>query len=328
MDASVVAVEEDGPNDDGCYWHEVRAVLDALVSGARYGVKIRLPHAFVMTFMFRRDLSTRGKLKAILRAVSEHARTLGSFALVYKTVLVGLKFLQRKYGKTLEDSLGANALGRVLMSLIGELFLYEAFWILEVLGGSYACLCSVFILFSQQARPPSCSLPSASHHLPFQYPTMEAQHPNMVLHVHGRAGPNTRCMRSLRVPSAGTLCGATIRPLVTRCSFMFPFASWPVCGSVCPCMTTGIGACGIGWLPPWHGRSSCTCGKPRRIRCSRLCARVWTKFMIPNPLSDGNRGVEKISSDPYIVGWVMTVKSNNGSAHNTTTHSAVEWHGA
>ena len=62
--------------------------MAAALAGARYGVKIRLPHAAVMTFLFRRDLNVRQKLTAIWRATVEHARRLGSFALIYKAMLV------------------------------------------------------------------------------------------------------------------------------------------------------------------------------------------------------------------------------------------------
>ena len=35
---------------------ELKSIAAALIGGARYGAKIRLPHALVMTFLFRRDL--------------------------------------------------------------------------------------------------------------------------------------------------------------------------------------------------------------------------------------------------------------------------------
>jgi len=103
---------------------EVLAVVAALVSGARYGVKIRLPHALVMTFMFRRDLSTRGKLRSITDAVLEHAGSLASFATVYQVTLAILKLLQRKYGKVQRNGSQnlsvAKSFGRALMNLICE----------------------------------------------------------------------------------------------------------------------------------------------------------------------------------------------------------------
>ena len=63
---------------------EVHAILSALVGGARYGLKIRLPHAMVMTFLFRRDLTSSEKLKSVLNMAYEHAYSLGSFATIYK----------------------------------------------------------------------------------------------------------------------------------------------------------------------------------------------------------------------------------------------------
>jgi hypothetical protein len=71
---------------------ELHQILLALVGGARYGIKIRLPHALVMTLLFRRDLSDKEKLKNILRLVLEHASNLAAFATIYKTLLAALKW--------------------------------------------------------------------------------------------------------------------------------------------------------------------------------------------------------------------------------------------
>lgn len=138
MDASIIDDDHNENDDDlpttiGGSWNdEIAAVVAAAVAGARYGVKIRLPHALIMTFMFRRDLSVHDKLRVVIRAVLEHARSLGSFALVYKACLLLLKVLgnygrqqiqtkpvsggQHKQTKTM-----FNVIGRVIMSLIGEL---------------------------------------------------------------------------------------------------------------------------------------------------------------------------------------------------------------
>lgn len=70
---------------DFYHWkHEIGAILAGLLGGARYGVKIRLPHALVMTTVFRKDLTSRGKLRQILRMTFEHATHLAAFATVYK----------------------------------------------------------------------------------------------------------------------------------------------------------------------------------------------------------------------------------------------------
>eukprot|EP00536_Pseudo-nitzschia_multiseries_P011008 jgi/Psemu1/204701/e_gw1.355.19.1 len=70
---------------------ELSAVVSALIGGATYGVKIRLPHALVMTCLFRRDLSSKQKLRTILRLVYEHASNLAAFATIYKVALAALK---------------------------------------------------------------------------------------------------------------------------------------------------------------------------------------------------------------------------------------------
>jgi peroxisomal membrane protein 4 len=63
---------------------ELHAIVAALVGGARYGIKIRLPHALIMTMLFRRDLTSRQKVESVLKLAYEHASNLGAFATVYK----------------------------------------------------------------------------------------------------------------------------------------------------------------------------------------------------------------------------------------------------
>lgn len=63
---------------------EVKAILAGLLGGGKYGVKIRLPHALVMTLLFRRNLSAQDKLKIILKSTFEHSKNLASFAAIYK----------------------------------------------------------------------------------------------------------------------------------------------------------------------------------------------------------------------------------------------------
>lgn len=76
-------------------WDESLSILSAGFSGARYGVKIRLPHALIMTFLFRKDLATSQKLKCVLQLVKEHASSLAMFAGTYKAILAILKWLSR-----------------------------------------------------------------------------------------------------------------------------------------------------------------------------------------------------------------------------------------
>ena len=63
---------------------ELHAIAAGLVGGARYGFKIRLPHAMVMIWLFRQDLSSKQKMKTIGKLVVEHTTNLATFAALYK----------------------------------------------------------------------------------------------------------------------------------------------------------------------------------------------------------------------------------------------------
>ncbi len=63
---------------------ELRAIVYGLVGGGRYGMKIRLPHAAVMTLLFRKNTSFEDKVKIVLKSTYEHSRNLASFAAIYK----------------------------------------------------------------------------------------------------------------------------------------------------------------------------------------------------------------------------------------------------
>lgn len=63
---------------------ELHAIIAGLVGGLRYGFKIRFPHAFVMTALFRRDLTAQQKMTTIWKLAKEHATNLAAFATIYK----------------------------------------------------------------------------------------------------------------------------------------------------------------------------------------------------------------------------------------------------
>jgi peroxisomal membrane protein 4 len=94
---------------------ELTAVASALIAGAKYGVKIRLPHAVVMTCLFRKDLSSKEKIRSIMKLVFEHSSNLAAFASIYKIVLATLKFSSR-YIRSMDDR--GKLMGRMLMTLI------------------------------------------------------------------------------------------------------------------------------------------------------------------------------------------------------------------
>ena len=76
-------------------WDEVASILSGLIGGGKYGLKIRIPHAFVMTFLFGNKLSFRKKLQVIAKLAAEHSINLASFACLYKFMLASLKVLSR-----------------------------------------------------------------------------------------------------------------------------------------------------------------------------------------------------------------------------------------
>lgn len=105
--------------EHGSLGREVGAALAALMAGARYGVKIRLPHALVMTFLFRRDLSSMAKLRLIAQSVLQHAGSLAAFAVLYKATVSTLKFMDRP--SIVREQTSLASLGRTLLNLIGTL---------------------------------------------------------------------------------------------------------------------------------------------------------------------------------------------------------------
>uniref|UniRef100_A0A6B2F8F6 Peroxisomal membrane protein 4 n=1 Tax=Bothriechis nigroviridis TaxID=88079 RepID=A0A6B2F8F6_BOTNI len=71
------------------------ALLKGFRNGAVYGVKIRAPHALVMTFLFKSG-SLKEKLKAILQATYLHSRTLACFVFTYKGLMAMQSRMQGK----------------------------------------------------------------------------------------------------------------------------------------------------------------------------------------------------------------------------------------
>lgn len=60
------------------------AILKGFRNGLVFGTKIRLPHALVMTFLFRPHLPFHSKLTAVLKATRTHALNLATYVAIYK----------------------------------------------------------------------------------------------------------------------------------------------------------------------------------------------------------------------------------------------------
>eukprot|EP00577_Skeletonema_sp_RCC1716_P022693 CAMPEP_0113410606 /NCGR_PEP_ID=MMETSP0013_2-20120614/21788_1 /TAXON_ID=2843 ORGANISM="Skeletonema costatum, Strain 1716" /NCGR_SAMPLE_ID=MMETSP0013_2 /ASSEMBLY_ACC=CAM_ASM_000158 /LENGTH=236 /DNA_ID=CAMNT_0000296837 /DNA_START=377 /DNA_END=1084 /DNA_ORIENTATION=+ /assembly_acc=CAM_ASM_000158 len=98
-------------------WDEVAAIISGLIGGGRYGLKIRIPHAFVMTFLFGNKLPFRRKLQVIAKLAAEHSINLASFACLYKFLLASLKVLSRLIPQN-DGSGGAPVHSGILRRLI------------------------------------------------------------------------------------------------------------------------------------------------------------------------------------------------------------------
>lgn len=90
-------------------YHDYLAILKGARSGFVYGVKVRFPHALVMSILFGRgefvlvflflsftlanvSPSWQTRMRVIYRATRQHAFNLAKFVTLYKTILL----LQRK----------------------------------------------------------------------------------------------------------------------------------------------------------------------------------------------------------------------------------------
>ena len=113
-------------------WQEIQAVLAGAVGGARYGVKIRAPHALLMTFLFNKELSTQEKLQKIIRLCSQHAGNLAKFAIIYKIILAALKAVSRYVNKLDKNKLYRVLGGTIISTVINGPWPGEA----HVLGGN------------------------------------------------------------------------------------------------------------------------------------------------------------------------------------------------
>lgn len=99
---------------------ECTQILTSMIAGARYGIKIRLPHAAVMTVLFRKDMDAKEKLQNVIQLTLEHATNLAAFATIYKTILATLKWLSVLVRNRTQDDGIFTYLGRSLLSIIGK----------------------------------------------------------------------------------------------------------------------------------------------------------------------------------------------------------------
>ncbi|CEF71498.1 Peroxisomal membrane protein 4 [Strongyloides ratti] len=71
-------------------YNSILTVIKGFRNGIVYGVKIRAPHAFVMTFLFQNGTFYQ-KIKRIFDLTKKHSFNLAKFVLIYKSTLILLK---------------------------------------------------------------------------------------------------------------------------------------------------------------------------------------------------------------------------------------------
>jgi len=76
-------------------YHTILSILKGTRNGIVYGAKIRFPHALVMTFLFGSG-SAQSKLEKIYEATYTHAKNLGTFVFVYKSLMALQKYVEGK----------------------------------------------------------------------------------------------------------------------------------------------------------------------------------------------------------------------------------------
>mmetsp|Transcript_14194 Transcript_14194/g.22070 ORF Transcript_14194/g.22070 Transcript_14194/m.22070 type:complete len:165 (+) Transcript_14194:159-653(+) len=93
----------------GAVRHALLSTLLGLRNGFQYGVKIRAPHSLVMTFLFKPNHPIKENLLGILKMTFAHARNLGGFVLIYKSLLSALRVLYTAAGAKINTAGGEPA---------------------------------------------------------------------------------------------------------------------------------------------------------------------------------------------------------------------------
>eukprot|EP00127_Corallochytrium_limacisporum_P005716 Clim_evm95s210 gene=Clim_evmTU95s210 len=71
-------------------YRDILNLVKGVRNGLVYGIKIRFPHALVMTLLFKSG-NLQQMARGIFRATKQHARNLGTFVFIYKTLNLALR---------------------------------------------------------------------------------------------------------------------------------------------------------------------------------------------------------------------------------------------
>ncbi|ADV23845.1 peroxisomal membrane protein 4 [Cryptococcus gattii Ru294] len=139
--------------------HDLLSVVKGARNGFVYGVKIRFPHALVMTFLFSHK-PWPAKIKGILAATRTHALNLCKFVTIYKLLLILQKKLNGGKERDL-DTFVAGGLGG--WWVFGERTPINEQIVLYVLSRS---LLSLLPRLYSTASPPKTPIEPLAHPLP------------------------------------------------------------------------------------------------------------------------------------------------------------------
>jgi len=134
-------------------FHDYLAILKGARNGLVYGIKIRFPHALLMSILFGRG-DWKARLRVIYKATKQHALSLAKFVTIYKTLVL----LQKKANNGKERSADTFIAG-----LIGG---YAVFGNRNAVNEQivlYVCsrVVASFIPRAPASRSPSSSRPSS-----------------------------------------------------------------------------------------------------------------------------------------------------------------------
>eukprot|EP00474_Spongospora_subterranea_P010991 CRZ11449.1 hypothetical protein [Spongospora subterranea] len=65
-------------------------------AGVLYGAKVRFPHSLVVTLVFRRNLSIKGMVEAILKTTAQHSARLGFYVAAFKSICCLLRRIRQQ----------------------------------------------------------------------------------------------------------------------------------------------------------------------------------------------------------------------------------------
>jgi len=84
----------------------ILSIIRGFRNGLFYGTKIRLPHALVMTLLFRRSTDLKKMMDPIAKLTWEHSRNLALFAGFYKLLLAVARLVRINLGDKLDTPPG------------------------------------------------------------------------------------------------------------------------------------------------------------------------------------------------------------------------------